>query len=149
LREALHRASLIIFICAGVTMGTKQGESDMINFKLSTKSESLKPYLRDLLIYSGISNVVVEVGPERTREDALFIQEEEFDNLEDILVKFALEIYNANVHKKCLSSSVVSLSGKYGSRSAEKIASVIEKAIEPTSFFVMERVPLNASHQNG
>lgn len=120
----------------------------MIQFKLSKRTESLKPYLQELLLYSGIHNVTVEVGAERTREDTLFINESECDSLEDVLSKFALAIYDDRIHNKCLKSSVVSLSAKHG-KSAEKIASVIERAIEPTSFFTLERYPINATHQNG
>lgn len=145
--EAQRWASLIVIICAGSTMGTKQGESKMIQFKLSNRTESLRPYLQELLLYSGISSATVEVGQERTRQDTIFIKEDECDNLEDVLAKFALAIYDERIHTKCLNSSVVSLMAKHG-KSAEKIASVIERAIEPTSFFVLERYPIHAAHQN-
>lgn len=112
----------------------------MIRFKLTPKTESLKPQLQDLLIYSGISNVVVEVGHERTGSD-IFINESECATLEDVLSKFALQIHDTRVHGKCRPSSVISLSSKHGS-SATKIASVIEKAIEPSYFFVLDRIPL-------
>lgn len=112
----------------------------MIRFKLTPKTESLKPQLQDLLIYSGISNVVVEIGPERTSGD-IFINESECETLEDILSNFALQIHDKSVHNRCKPSSVISLTGKHG-ESAKKIASVIEKAIEPSYFFVLDRIPL-------
>lgn len=112
----------------------------MIRFKLTPKTESLKPQLQDLLIYSGINNVVVEIGREQTASD-IFINESECDTLEDVLSKFALQIYDKNVHHNGRPSSVISLNHKYGT-SASRIASVIEKAIEPSYFFVLDRIPL-------
>lgn len=112
----------------------------MIRFKLTPTTESLKPQLQDLLIYSGITNVVVEIGKERTASD-IFINESECSTLEDVLSKFALQIYDENVHHKGRPSSVISLHQKHGA-SAQKIAMVIEKAIEPSYFFALDRIPL-------
>lgn len=112
----------------------------MIRFKLTPRTESLRPHLQELLIYSGIQNVTVEVGRERTSSD-IFVNEDECATLEDVLSKFALQIHDGNVHKNYTKASVISLSAKHGS-SASKIASVIEKAIEPAYFFTLDRVPL-------
>lgn len=112
----------------------------MIRFKLTPRTESLRPQLQELLIYSGISNVTVEVGRERTSSD-IFVNEDECQTLEDVLSKFALQIHDGNIHTKCKTSSVISLTAKHG-ESANKIASVIEKAIEPSYFFTLDRIPL-------
>lgn len=114
----------------------------MLKFNLSKRTESLKPYLRDLLIYSGIDSAVVEIGSERRSADSIFINEDECETLEDVLSKFALSIYSPTTHKKRTNASVISLSSKYGDSRSRRIASVIETAIEPVCFFTLDRVPL-------
>lgn len=113
----------------------------MITLKLSKETSTLRPYISELLLYSGISDVHVEVGETQTKfgENVVFVEANKGDSLEDVLSKFALKIYNPQVHKKCLSRSEVSLSAKYGNQ-AHAVASVIEKAVEPVAFFGLERV---------
>lgn len=117
----------------------------MIQFKLSKKTELLKPYLRDILLYSGIHDVTVEVGAQQAVANSIFIQEGECETLEDVMSKFALSVYNEALHTKCKKSSFIALRGKYNKSCSEKIASVIEKAVEPVSFFTLESVKLHAT----
>lgn len=114
----------------------------MIVFKLSQTSERLKPYFRELLLYSGISDVVVEVGKNKTstKENTIFLDETKYTNSEELLAGFALSIYNEDIHKNFSSSSYVSLVYQYGESCSREIASVIEKAIDPVLFFALERV---------
>lgn len=113
----------------------------MITLSLSNKTRSLKPYISELLLYSGISNIHVEVGKEQTRwgKNVLFIQEEDGDSLEDILSKFAVSIYDPQVHRNYQTRSEISLMHKYGNR-ASLVASVLEKAIEPVVFLGLDRI---------
>lgn len=113
----------------------------MITLSLSKETRTLKPYISELLLYSGISHAHVEVGKEQTRfgENVIFVQEDAGDSLEDILSKLALKIYDPKIHKSFQKLSETSLIYKHG-KQAHIVASVLEKAIEPIVFFGLDRV---------
>lgn len=127
----------------------------MIKIKLSEQTERLRPLIKDLLLYSNLSNITVEVGPEQTcveqpyytldeygfhtqiNPKVIFVDETECETLEDVMSQVALKIYDEKIHKNHMLSSEIWLMDKHGDK-APQIASVIEKAIEPDIFFGLE-----------
>lgn len=107
----------------------------MITLSLSDRTRALSPMIKDLLIYSGIQNLHVEIGKEQQKfgSNVLFIDESKHLSLEDVIADFALRIYNSEVHKKCLKSTEVAFVGKFEDQ-AHIVASVLEKAVEPVVF---------------
>jgi len=96
----------------------------------------------DLILYNEIRDVTIEIGTEQKVEGSIFVSTVGCKNLEDVLAKFALSI-RGEVKKpaKYRPSSQVWLSHKYGF-AAERIASIIETAVEPNTFFDLERIHL-------
>lgn len=107
----------------------------MITMSFSNTSRVLSPIIKDLLLYSGIKDVHIEIGKEQTRfgSNVLFIDESEYQSLEDVIAEFALRIYDSSIHNKCLHSTEIAFLDKFDDQ-AHIIASVLEKAIEPVVF---------------
>jgi len=108
----------------------------MLNILLSEQTKPLKPYIQDMCLYNNLNNITIEVGHERKMIDSLFINQAECKNLEDVLKKLALNIYNPTKHKNRLYSTEVLFmdDGDDG----KKIASMLETIIDPglyNSFF--------------
>ena len=116
----------------------------MIKLKLSPRTEKLRPYIKEILLYSGISDVTVEINENQTSftPDTVFVCESEYKNLEDVLAAFAEQIYDGNIHMRYRPATRVWLQNTRSGARAGRIAAVIEKAIEPDIFFGLERYAL-------
>lgn len=114
----------------------------MIRVYLDERVEPLRKMITDLILYNDIYNVVVEVGVQKTKDDSIFVDISDCGTLEDVLSKFALSIKD-RVKKpaKYRPSSQIWLDAKHGEDS-KNIASIIETAVEPYTFFNLERFTL-------
>jgi len=113
----------------------------MIFIELDREAESLRPLILDVCLYNEINNINIEISKEKKFEDSIFINLNEFSNLEDVMAEFALQIkpFIKKFAKKNLPSQVW-LQSKHGEETAEEIMSVLETAIEPNIIFSLERI---------
>lgn len=116
----------------------------MIKLKLSPRTEKLRPFIKEILLYSGLDDVTVEIGENQTSFTAntIFVCENKYGNLEDVLAAFAERIYDGSVHIRYRPATRVWLQNTRSETRAGKVAAVIEKAIEPDTFFGLERYAL-------
>lgn len=115
----------------------------MIRIFLAEKAEPLRPLILDLLLYNHINNITVEVSEEKKHRHSLHVDISKFDNLEDVMSEVAMLIRPLvkSTAKSNLPSQIW-LDNKHGEDKAHAIVSIIETAIEPDTFFALERYRL-------
>jgi len=113
----------------------------MILVKLSSKTEKLSKHIRDILLYSHISDATVEIGSRQTSftPTTIFVNENKYRTLEDVLSAFAERIYDHNIHYNFRPSTKLWLQSHLSAARAGKVAAVVEKAVEPDILFGLNR----------
>ncbi len=110
----------------------------MIVLKLSPRTERLRPLLKEMMLYSKIENMVLEIGPRKTKENSIFVNETECRNLAEVVAQVADNIYREGIHGRDTPTFYYL---DYGPK-AGRVASVVEKTIGPTEFFSLRSATL-------
>lgn len=112
----------------------------MIRIFLDKQAEPIRPLILDLLLYNDIHDVNVEVSSEQKFDNSIFIDLNEYENLEDVMSEFAMRLHPmVKRHARTNIPSQIWLSNKHGESKSRDIVSVIETAVEPNTFFDLEK----------
>jgi len=115
----------------------------MIKIILDENTEELRPLILDIALYNNINNVTLELSKEKTDENSIFIDTSQCSNLEEVLAEFALKIKDMIKKPAKLNNvSEVWMADKYGEEESKNIIGVLETAIDPNTFFDLERIRL-------
>jgi hypothetical protein len=107
----------------------------MLRYKLPQSLHPVKNHINELLIYSGVEDLYIEVADTQSvfGENVLFIKVHPNEtNVEDVMVEIARFIYNKEKHTKFTNKTEILFLDRFESV-ATKLAAVFDTAIDSFS----------------